>query len=226
MKKRFNHPAIIVMLIVLVSCVPAGKKADPASPSPRVSEMALRATATFTQTQTATSTKLPTVTSAKTLTFTAEPSVTQPFVPLPSATFKSTRTRRKTTPSLEPTFTATRTPTGTAPATATICPIPTAEAFGVAPVTSPTDQLSQIVTVYLGLGEQVTILTESGTFTDTTSPFQVEITLLPNTVHHLEVRGKVKQVWVNGCMYGGYTMSTRFDHYGAPLTIVQSSSYP
>jgi hypothetical protein len=96
----------------------------------------------------------------------------------------------------------------------------------VEPVTSPTDQLSQVVTVDLGLGEQVTILTESGTFIDTTSPFQVEVTLLPNTVHHLEVRGKVKQVWTNGCMYGGYTLITRVDHYGAPLTIVQGVPYP
>lgn len=91
---------------------------------------------------------------------------------------------------------------------------------------SPTDQFSQVVTVSLGNGEQVTIVTESGTFIDNTSPFQVNVSLLPNTVHHLEVRGRVKQVWVNGCMYGGYTLITRVDRYGAPLTIVQGASYP
>jgi hypothetical protein len=123
--------------------------------------------------------------------------------------------------------------TGTAPPTTPSCPIPTAELFWVDPVTSPTDQLSQVIIVYIGNGEEVTVVTESGTFNVTGifgpygNPALVEVSLLPNTEHHLEVFAKVREVpsW-NGCIYGGYTLRTTSDSQGAPLTIVQGEPIP
>jgi hypothetical protein len=108
----------------------------------------------------------------------------------------------------------------------------TAEPLWVDPVTSPTDQLSQIITVRIGNGEEVTIVTESGTFTATgnfnayASPALVEVTLLPNTVHHLQVFAMVKTVFSNGCPYGGYRLNTTRDRNGDPLTIVQGTPVP
>jgi len=103
------------------------------------------------------------------------------------------------------------------------CPVATPEFFNVEPVTSPTDKLSQIVTVDLGQGETITITTESGTFT---APFdifpkEIEIELLPNTTHNLTVEGRVREVVQGECTYGGYTLSTTRDRYGDPLMIEQ-----
>jgi len=134
-------------------------------------------------------------------------------------------------------LTQTLTPTASPTATETPgpdannCPIPTQEILWVKPVTSPTDELSQVIVVGIGYGEEVTVVSESGTFTVTGnySPFLVEIFLLPNTVHHLEVFAKVRKVTnYDGCIYGGYTMGTTIDGHGAPLTIVQGAptSYP
>lgn len=100
------------------------------------------------------------------------------------------------------------------------------------PVASPTDQLSQIVTVHVGYGTEVTIRAESGTFTVTGSfgayanPALVEITLLPNTVHHLGVSAKIQPPPSNGCTYGTYTLQTSVDQSGAPLVIVQGTAVP
>jgi len=97
----------------------------------------------------------------------------------------------------------------------------------VDPVTSPTDQLTQVVTVRLGNGEAVTITAESGTFATHGGydayfhPATVTVALLTDTVHHLEVFGKVKVVEHDGCVYGGYTLSTERDKYGTPLVIWQ-----
>ena len=110
---------------------------------------------------------------------------------------------------------------------ATICPEATSEVFWVEPVTSPTDQLSQTVHVWIGNGESVTVITESGTFTSTGNANSVEILLLPDTVHHLEVIAKVRTiVHSDGCTYGGYTLGTTRDNSGAPLTIVQGNPIP
>jgi WD40 repeat protein len=110
---------------------------------------------------------------------------------------------------------------------ATVCPVETSEIFMVAPVTSPTDQLSQTVHVWIGNGESVTVITESGTFTSTEDPKSVEVSLLPDTVHHLEVIAKVRTiVHSDGCTYGGYTQRTTRDSFGAPLTIVQGNPIP
>ncbi len=103
------------------------------------------------------------------------------------------------------------------------CPVATPEFFTVEPVTSPTDQLTQIVTVDLGNGEAITVTTASGTFTAPfdTFPKEIEITLLPNTTHELTVEGRVAEVQQGDCTYGGYTLSTTTDRNGEPLVIEQ-----
>ena len=100
------------------------------------------------------------------------------------------------------------------------CPQATAELLAVEPVTSPTEALSQVVTVRMGNMEAVTITAESGVFT---APDRlVTVDLLPNTTHHLEVEAKVRQTTDGrGCTYGGYTLSTTRDRSGAPLVIMQ-----
>ena len=202
----------------------------------------MSASLTALPTSTPTSTVLATGTPTATLTATAEPSETQPSVimptfSVPSATVRPTRTRSslpsKQTATISPTGTPTATSemqaTGTAPPTTPFCPFATAEPLWVDPVTSPTDQLSQVIVVRIGNGEEVTVDTESGRFTVTGvfgpygNPATVEITLLPNTVHHLTVFAKVKKiVHANGCLYGDYDLSTTVDRQGAPLTIVQN----
>lgn len=106
---------------------------------------------------------------------------------------------------------------------ATLCPQATPEFFYVEPVTSPTDELSQIITVDLGNGEAITITTESGTFAAPfdTFPKEIVITLLPDTTHNLTVEGRVREVVQGECTYGGYTLTTRSDRYGDPLVIEQ-----
>ncbi len=105
-----------------------------------------------------------------------------------------------------------------------LCPAATPEWLRVEPVTSPTDLLSQTVTVTMGNMEAVTITTESGVFTATGPP--VEVTLLPNTVHHLEVVAKVREIWNYGCRFGGYTLRTTQDTNGALLIIEQGQPVP
>ena len=104
------------------------------------------------------------------------------------------------------------------------CPQATPEFFTVEPVTSPTDQLTQAITVDLGNGETITVTTESGTFTAPfdTFPKVITIDLLPNTTHNLTVEGKVREVVQGDCTYGGYVLSTTTDRNGAPLVIEQT----
>ena len=111
--------------------------------------------------------------------------------------------------------------------------MPTPEPLWVDPVISPTGQLSQTIVVWVGNGEQVSVESESGTFTVPGrfdayfNPARVVITLLPDTVHHLRVIAWVRRVpHPSGCIFGGYTFSTTSDRYGAPLVIEQRSSYP
>ena len=150
---------------------------------------------------------------------------------IPAATRESTQP-----PIPSSTVSETTQPILSAEPSATLCPAATAEPFSVDPVTSPTDQLSQVITVYIGRGEEVTVISESGTFTVTGAfdyldhPARVETSLLPNTVHHLEVRAKVRtgpgSSPVENCIYGGYTLSTTTDKLGVPLTIAQGTSTP
>lgn len=105
----------------------------------------------------------------------------------------------------------------------TLCPLATPEFFAVEPVTSPTDQLSQVISVDLGNGETLTVTTESGTFTAPFDSFpeEIEIALLPDTIHNLTVEGRVREVTQGECVYGGYTLTTTFDRIGEPLVIEQ-----
>ncbi len=104
----------------------------------------------------------------------------------------------------------------------TECPRATPEFFTVEPVTSPTDQLTQIITVDLGNGETITVTSESGVFTAPfdTFPKEIAIDLLPNTTHNLTVEGRVREVVQGDCTYGGYMLSTTMDRNGGPLQIV------
>lgn len=136
-------------------------------------------------------------------------------------------TRDAASPGREPTTESSTEPIVDAPteeSTAFPCPVATPEYFAVDPVTSPTDQLSQIITVDLGNGETITITTESGTFTAPfdTFPMEIEIDLLPDTTHNLTVEGKVREVVQGDCTYGGYILSTTRDRYGDPLVIEQN----
>lgn len=111
--------------------------------------------------------------------------------------------------------------------TATVCPIPTPEILGVAPVTSPTLLSDQPVTVSIDNGEAVTVTTQFAAFTVLgdfnagAHPAVVAVELQPDTLHELTVYGRVREIWQNGCRYGGYTLSTRHDWDGRPLLIEQ-----
>jgi hypothetical protein len=100
----------------------------------------------------------------------------------------------------------------------------------VDPVTSPTDQLTQVITVFIGYGVEVTITTESGTYTVPgnfsayNTPAVVEISLLPNTINHVQVTAKVLSGG-NGCTYS-YTLTTTRDKKGNPVDIVQGITTP
>lgn len=113
--------------------------------------------------------------------------------------------------------------------TPTPCPVATPELLAVQPVTSPTRAQSQTITVHLGNGEAVTVLTASGAFSTTgsfgafSSPALVNVALISNTTHNLLVEGRVRVVNQGGCQYGGYTLTTRSDRTGKPLVIVQVS---
>jgi WD40 repeat protein len=100
-----------------------------------------------------------------------------------------------------------------------LCPQATPEWLRVEPLTSPTDRLSQTVRVLMGNMEAVTITTQSGVFAST-GP-DVDVTLLRDTSHHLEVVAKVREIWRDGCQYGGYTLRTERDKNGALLIIQQ-----
>lgn len=155
---------------------------------------------------------------------TSIPVLTQapPCVPSVSPTATTTAP-----PTASPTPThPTSTPVLTITPTGHPCSPPTAEPLWVEPVTSPTDRLSQVVTVRIGHGEAVTITTVSGVFGVTgtfdayANPALVAVDLLPDTTHSLQVAA---HVWAynpgNGCIYA-YTLTTTYDRNGDPLIIV------
>jgi hypothetical protein len=120
----------------------------------------------------------------------------------------------------------TMTPAAAVTVTPINCPQATPEFLWVEPVTSPTDQLAQTVTVHMGNLEVVTITTESGVFTATGQPAHVEVALLPNRNHHLQVVARVAEIWSGGCRFGGYTLHTRRDRNGNLLIIEQGQVGP
>jgi hypothetical protein len=95
------------------------------------------------------------------------------------------------------------------------------------PVLSPTDRLTQTVTVFIGNGDQVAVVSESGVYTATgqfdahSNPARVVIDLLPDQVHHLTVHAHVRRIQVGPCVMGDYTLSTQVDANGKPLVIQQ-----
>jgi hypothetical protein len=235
--KRLNHkwiiPFLLFALTILVSCIPVAT-GEPSQEPPVPSS-----TTTQTDLPIISETAQPslTITSTGSPTASQTMQLTQTFIPIVSPIVsKPPRPTRTFTPTASPTITATVQPTETAEPSATYCPQATAEPFWVDPVTSPTDQLSQVIAVHIGKGEEVTVVTESGTFTVTgdfsyhSNPALVEISLLPNTVHHLEVTAKVGRgpgsSPVENCIYGGYTLRATTDDQGAPLTIVQGAPTP
>lgn len=240
-----GHRSIIIssllfILAILVSCIPVGESNQQSFVPSLTASKTLHHTSTSTPTvqpsisETAPPSRTVTPIVLQTASQTVQPTQTRILVVSPTR-FKLPRPTRTLTPtvsfthttSASPTMTETAPPTETAKPAPTVCPIATEELFSVEPVISPTDQLTQIIKVYIGNGEEVRIVTESGTFTMASGPFLVEIALLPNTVHHLEVFARVRQVisW-DGCIYGGYTMSTTTDDTGAPLIIVQGLPTP
>jgi hypothetical protein len=254
---------LLFALIIPVGCIPVKTREPNDQLtilSSTFTETALTLTFTSTASQTASETDQPTQTFTPTASETARPSST--FTPIPvRTTAKPTRPTRTFTPTASPTFTETfqptqtfipivsetnpptqtftptvsetTQPTQTFTPTFTPCPPPTHEPFWVEPVTSPTDQLTQVIAVHIGQGDEVSVITESGTFTVTGkfgaygNPALVEITLLPNTEHHLQVLAKVRTTTPagNGCTYS-YTLRTIYDKQGNPLTIIQTAPTP
>ncbi len=224
--KHFRSKRVMLFFSLLVAMLPLSCFPTPTKDATQpVRTISLTYTETESPTETFTATVTSTITASVTSTYTPVWTASSTNTVISEATQTSisvvlpTKTRRKSTK-----VPATETPT------ATFCPPPTPEPLWVEPVTSPTDQLSQTITVYIGYGVEVTIVTESGTFSTTGSfsaysnPASVEITLLPNTVHHLTVSAKVRAEG-NGCVYS-YNLSTTADRQGNPLTIVQGVPNP
>jgi PKD repeat protein len=136
-------------------------------------------------------------------------------LPIPTQAPTCTPTPVITVITPTPTLTLTRTPT-------VFCGFPTAALLTtVSPVTSPTNATTQVITVPLSGGISITVISEAGTFTSTTSVnnvFSVTVDLVPNSVNHLHVQG---QIAVGSCTYN--TSSTTIDKNGNPLTIVQGT---
>jgi WD40 repeat protein len=94
----------------------------------------------------------------------------------------------------------------------------------VDPLTSSTDQLSQVVHIQFGNYDEAEVETESGAFTaafNGSEGARVDVKLLPNTIHHLKVTVQVHLSNYGGCSYGGYSMTVFTDLQGQPLVIIQ-----
>lgn len=104
-----------------------------------------------------------------------------------------------------------------------LCPQATAEPFNVEPVTSPTTQITQTIQITIGNGEAISVTSEMGSFYAPASAGKVVVVLAPDQINYLTAYGKVKQMG-GECHYGGYTLSTKVDRNGNPLTITQGST--
>lgn len=127
------------------------------------------------------------------------------------------------TATLTPTVTSTitKTPTSsTCLATATMVPY-----LLVEELVGQTTATTYVVKVTLIYGVSVTVTSEAGSFTSTTaSPsgvYSVTINLVPNTINHLQVQGKVYR---DSCSYD--TAVVTVDNFGNPLTIIQGNAGP
>lgn len=151
--------------------------------------------------------------------------LTPPAPPTPSATLTSTLLP---TPVSTSTSTATLapSPTLTAPPTAGCPPPATPEPLWVDPVVSPTNALSQKISVTLGRGRELSISGPAGTVTlqgdfSTAQPVVLEVPLATNTTNELVVSGLVE--YAPGCTY---RLQTRTDRTGKPLSIIQQATTP
>lgn len=117
-------------------------------------------------------------------------------------------------------------PTPTPTPTPVYCATTTPEPLFVDPVISPTDELSQTIYVHAGNNvESLEVSSEAGTFVGEHPFDQVEVSLLPNTANHLRVTSHIRRIVEDGCTYGDYTLTTTTDLHGAPLTIVQGTTF-
>lgn len=144
---------------------------------------------------------------------------------LQSAVGVPTATRPAPTNTLPPPS-ATLAPTVTAlPSPTTGCPNPaTPEPFWVDPLVSPTNLLSQKISVTLGRGREISIASDAGTVTQQgefsiAQPVTLDVPLAPNVTNNLLVSGKVE--FAPNCFY---TLQTRTDRTGKPLVIVQTNA--
>lgn len=241
--KRFTHKQTVIFFVVLITTLPLLVGCFPAAAN-ETNQKDNSSSPTLTKTEQPTKTLGPTVSSTVTesplptltLTLTESPTIQPSPQPIdtniPIVLPTKTKPKQPVASTATPTSSSTPISSWTPTATATFCPAPTPEPLWVEPVTSPTDQSSQVITVYVGWGTEVTVITESGTYTVTgdfnayANPALVQISLLPGITNHLEVKAEVRSPGDNGCTYG-YILSTTQDRKGNPLEIVQGiSSYP
>jgi hypothetical protein len=109
------------------------------------------------------------------------------------------------------------------------CPQATPEIFRVDPVQSPTNELQQVLSVRIGLGELVTVTNDNVTYVATgdfvsSQPVFITITLKPDQNNKLTVAAQVKTIQQGNCTYGGYVLRTERDRNGTSLTIVHQSA--
>lgn len=150
-----------------------------------------------------------------------------PTIPnvIPSPTTRPTSDATATALALSAAATATGLAPTVVPTSA--CPIPgTPEPLIVFPITSPTDALSQNISVILGNGREIAISSEAGTVTldgifSAAAPAQLQVPLVPNSINNLAVSGKVE--FAPNCFY---VLQTRIDREGKPLIIVQTAATP
>lgn len=125
-------------------------------------------------------------------------------------------------------------PTAAVAATVTALPLPTSscpnpatpEPLWVDPVVSPTNLLTQKISVILGHGREISVTSNAGTVTQhgefsLAQPIVLDVPLAPNASNELLVTGQVE--YAPNCFY---TLQTRTDRTGQPLVIVQSGSAP
>jgi len=146
----------------------------------------------------------------------------------PTRVSVNTPTSAPVLPSATPTLIP---PTATVMTTVTALPLPTVtcpnpatpEPLWVDPVVSPTNLLTQAVSVTLGRGRQVSVTSNAGTVMQQgefslAQPVVLQVPLAPETTNELTVTGQVE--YAPNCFY---TLQTRVDRTGKPLVIVQSA---
>jgi hypothetical protein len=104
------------------------------------------------------------------------------------------------------------------------------EPFWVEPVPAATSDEEVTIAVYVGNGERVTVVTDTGAWVasgrfDVDRPAYVRVRLVPDTTHRLVVSARVAaSTGPSGCHKGGYTLTTTEDKNGVLLAVVQLDS--